>query len=95
MLAIEVEQQLDDLSAGRRVEITGRLVGQHERRPQRERAGDRHPLLLAARELAGIVVGAVDESHGVEELMGSLGSARLAGQLERHRDVVERGERRY
>ncbi len=94
MLAIEREQQLDDLGPRGRVEVAGGLVGQDELRPQRQRARDRHPLLLTARELTRIVVGTVDESHGVEKLASSLGPARLAGQLERHRDVVERGESR-
>jgi hypothetical protein len=33
------------------VEVAGRLVGKDQRRPVSERAGDGHPLLLAARQL--------------------------------------------
>ena len=43
--------QQHDLLAGLGVELAGRLVGEQEPRPVRERAGDRDALLLAAREL--------------------------------------------
>ena len=36
----------------RRVEVPGRLVGQHDVRAGRQRAGERDPLLFAARQLA-------------------------------------------
>ena len=44
-------QQLEDVAPGRRVEIAGRLVGQHDRRIVRERTRQRDPLLLAAGQL--------------------------------------------
>ena len=40
----------------RAVEVAGRLVGEHDRRPPDERARDRHALALAARQLLGAVV---------------------------------------
>ena len=43
----------ENLRAGLRVEISGRLVAEQDRRIDRERAGDRHPLPLAAGELVG------------------------------------------
>ena len=49
------EHQVDDVAAGLAVEIAGRLVGQQQPRRDDEGAGQRHPLLLAAGELAGIV----------------------------------------
>ena len=42
--------------AGARVEVAGRLVGEHDRRPADERAGDGHALALAAGQLRRAVV---------------------------------------
>ena len=50
-----------DLVGHLAVEIAGRLVGPHDRGIVHERAGDRHPLALAARQLVGFVRGAVGE----------------------------------
>ena len=60
----------------------------------RERAGQRHALLLAARELRGIVAEAVAEAHLFE--FGSRAFVRIAraGKLERRRDVFKRGHGR-
>ena len=41
-----------ELAAGRAVEVAGRLVGEDDRRPAGERAGDGDALLLTARQLA-------------------------------------------
>ena len=48
-----VAQELEDLGAGRRVEVAGGLVGEHDVRLGDERSGDRDALLLAAGELGG------------------------------------------
>ena len=53
----------------RDVQRTGRLVGDHQRRLQRERARQGDALALATRELAGQALGEVrGEEHGVEQL---------------------------
>jgi hypothetical protein len=52
------------------VEMGGGLVGEHERRIQREGAGDRDALLLSAREIAGPVTQAVAEPDAFQELGG-------------------------
>jgi hypothetical protein len=44
-------QQLDDVFAHRRVEVSGRLVSQQNARFVRECSRDRHALLLAAGQL--------------------------------------------
>ena len=49
-LRAQLLEQLEHLSPGRRVERPGRLVGQQQPRLVRERAGDRDPLALAARQ---------------------------------------------
>ena len=46
-----VAQQRQDLAAGAQVERAGRLVGEQQLGLADQRAGDRHALLLAAREL--------------------------------------------
>src|SRR5919197_1337062 len=50
-VAVQLLDQGHDLRAGRTVEVAGRLVGEHDRRRADERARDRDPLPLAAREL--------------------------------------------
>ena len=70
------------------VEVRGGLVGQHERRVVRERARDRDPLLLAARQVAGAVVHAVGEADLLEQLDGArprLAPRHLRGRAAAHR----------
>ena len=52
-----------------RIERRGRLVEQHQRRRHRERAGDRDPLLLAARKLRRMLVGVVGEADLAQQLL--------------------------
>ena len=67
----QLGQQLQDPAAGGAVEVAGGLVGEQDGRPGGEGAGQRHPLLLAARELARVVMAAVGEAHGGEQLVGA------------------------
>ena len=55
-LVLEPAEDPVDLVAGLRVELAGRLVGQDEDRVLDQGPGDRHPLLLAARQLVGPMV---------------------------------------
>ena len=50
-VGVQLAQQREDLRARLRVEVAGRLVGEDDRRPADERAGDRDALALAAGEL--------------------------------------------
>ena len=59
-----------------------------------EGARDRHPLLLAPRELGGVVVAAVAEAHPPQELVRAVAPV-LAPQLERAADVLARGQGRH
>ena len=57
---------VEDLGAGRVVEVAGRLVGEQERRSRHQRAGDGDALLLTGRQLVGLVVllaGQVDRAR--------------------------------
>jgi len=62
---VQVVEQRENLLPGARVEIARGLVGEEDRRVDREGARDRDPLPLAARELDGIacVERAVPEAH--------------------------------
>ena len=54
-LGAEAPEHVEDLRAGRVVEVAGRLVGEEEGRPVDEGPGEGHPLLLAGGELVGAV----------------------------------------
>ena len=64
--AVQVDEQGEDVGGRGRVEVAGRLVGEDQRGLGHQGAGDRDALLLAARQLAGPVVGAVGEADAVE-----------------------------
>ena len=92
-LPVQLGEQGDHVGAVRGVEVTGRLVGEQDLRPVRERARHRDTLLLAPGELGGVVVAAIREPDALEQLERP--AARLlAAQLERHLDVLPRRERR-
>ena len=84
------EQQIDDLRPGGLVEIAGRLVGDEDGWVWRERAGERHALLLAAGQLGRIVVLPLAQADGGELACGALVGIIEPGKLERHRDVLQR-----
>jgi hypothetical protein len=62
-------QQLQDVAAGGRVQVAGRLVGKQDRGIVGEGAGDGNALLLAAGQLRGIVVPAVGQADLLEQLL--------------------------
>ena len=53
-LLAQLEQQRQDLPADRGVQAGDRLVGDQQVGSQRQRAGDQHPLALAARQLVRV-----------------------------------------
>ena len=59
-----------DLRRVRRVELAGRLVGDEEPRPVRERGAERDALLLAAGELARERVAPVEQADALEQRVG-------------------------
>ena len=71
------------------VEVRQRLVEQQDLRPDHQRAGERHALLLAARELARKAAGELAEPDEVERLADALralgGSDALHLEAERRR----------
>ena len=93
---MQVADQREDLVAGARVEVAGRLVGEQDRRIDRQRARDRDALALAARQLVGQVLQAVAELDERQQLARALVdlSARPAAQVQRQADVLEARQRR-
>ena len=86
-------QQLEDLHAGAEVEVARGLVGDEQRVAGGEGPGDGHPLLLAAGQLARVVVQPLGQPHLVEHLGGPLaGLLGRAGDLGAALHVLERGE---
>ena len=65
-LPVEPLEQVEDLVGRLAVEVAGGLVGEQQRRVGDDRARDRDALLLAARELARVVVEAVAEPDDLE-----------------------------
>ena len=61
-----------------RVQRRGRFVEQHDDRVHGQGAGNRHTLLLAAGELARVLVGVCRQAHAVEQLQAFLGGLFLA-----------------
>ncbi len=91
MLAVHLLQQFVQRLGGVLVQIARRLVGQQERRPHDERAGNGDALLLAARQHPGPVLQPLGQPDTLEEAAGSL--ATLGGALprdsERHLGVLD------
>ncbi len=65
-------KDLQDLLTGARIEISRRLVGQEHDGLVYQRAGNRHALLFAARQLRGRVIRAGRQAHGRQQFLGPL-----------------------
>src|SRR3546814_3730484 len=87
--------ELEDLGAGARVEVSGRLVGEDDLRARREGAGHSDTLLLAAGELARPMGEAVSEADGADDRVEPALIGLAAGEVHGERDVlhgVQRGD---
>ena len=78
-LPVQLLQNAQHLAAGMAVQGAGGLVGQDDRRPPCQGPGNGGALLLAARELAGLVVQLVPQAHLLEGRPGA-GLLLFAGQ---------------
>ena len=67
VLDVELPEEREDLLAGLRVEVAGRLVGDQQGAAVDQRPGDRHALLLAAGELRRLVVEPVAQADALEQ----------------------------
>src|SRR6185503_12099207 len=66
MIAIESLQQVEDFVSCLAIQVARWFVAQKKSRVGDDRAGDAHALLLASRELAGIMLGAIGQSHDLQ-----------------------------
>jgi hypothetical protein len=71
---VERDEQLEDMLAILAIEVAGGFVGQQDRGPGHEGAGQSDALLLAARELDRIMIAAVGKSYGFEQVASPLGA---------------------
>ena len=87
---VDAVEELHDADRRRRVEVSGRLVGQQDRRAVHEGAGDGDALLLTTGELVrAALLLAVQADHLQDLGHGGLDDvARAADHLERERDVL-------
>ena len=93
---VEAFEDVQDLHAGGRIEVAGRLVGQQQRWSIDQGAGNGDPLLLAAGQLVGMVIFATAEPDGGQRLLGpsALLSLRQVAVDERELDVLDRARTR-
>ena len=79
------------------IEVAGGFVGQDERRPRDDGARDGHALLLAARELARVVLVAVGEADEAERVGNTLVAFRGGERVQEERQfhVLVRGQHRH
>jgi hypothetical protein len=70
--ALQLEDEIDDCVAGRIIEISGRLIRHKNCRVTGNRACERNALLLAARQLRGIMRCTIGETDGGEFLSRTL-----------------------
>src|SRR5205823_1104328 len=85
VLVAELVQSLEDARFVRLVQLGGRLVREHQRRPARRSGGDRHALLLATREDRGRACGGLRQPEASERVAYV---AVAAGELQRELDVL-------
>ena len=93
VLGIEFEQQVDDGATGLGVQVAGGLVGEQKRWPGDEGPRERDPLLLAAGQLARIVLKPLAKAHPLQDLSRACLRAAVAAKLQRQHDVFQRGQR--
>jgi hypothetical protein len=89
-LGVEVEEQFDDAMACLAIEIAGWFVREENLRTIDERACDGHALLLAARELGGIVMQSFAQSYASQQLNGFLERMVQSAEFHRHHHVFQR-----
>ena len=98
-LAIQIEEKVRDLLAGRAVEVAGRFVGEQDDGLVREGARDPDALLFAPGKLGWVVVQPRAEPDALEQSprrpfrVGCLRSPLRRQQFEGNEHVLERGQR--
>ncbi len=98
VLALQVADQIQDHRLHGHIQRRGRLVEHQEARVQHQRAGDREPLALAARELVReavvVVRGEADMLEHLHDALAALAAAQLGVDDQRlAQDVADRPAR--
>ena len=91
---VDLAEQIHDFERQIRIEVAGRLVGEHQLRVVDERASDRNPLLFAARQFLGKRVDAVLQADPFQHLkrLALLRRQRNTQDTHDERDVLEHRE---
>ena len=89
----QIAGERENVICGRLIEIAGGFVGEQKQRPDRQRAADRDPLLLAAGQLLGIAVQKAAEPQSFHQL-GMPGRIVAAGDARLERQVIPHIEAR-
>jgi hypothetical protein len=92
---LQREEKVHDLRAGSEIEIAGRLIGKDELRVRRKGARNRHPLLLAAGELAREMRLAMRQPDLTKRRARLVEGVGLVEEFEGQRHVLERGHGRH
>jgi hypothetical protein len=92
--ALQREHQIHDLGTGTTVQIARWFVGEENSRAGRNRARQRDSLLLAAGELAGIVIDAMREADRLQFFQGAVERICHHCQFKGYGNVFERRHRR-
>ena len=90
---IQFKHHLDHFRARLGIEISGWFIGKKNLGPIDEGAGERDPLLFAARKLQRIVIAPISEAHALDHFKPELARLAVSPQLERHGHIFERGQR--
>ena len=93
-LVPEVEEKLMQFRLVLSVETARRLIGKHHGRVVDKGASHSHALLLAARQLVGLMRGTFAQAHEVEQLFCALARflTSLAGYERRNHDILQSRE---
>ena len=87
-----IAEQAEHLACRRRVEVPGRLIGEHHVRPVRESARQRDTLLFAAGKLRRVMRQPLPETDLPQHGFCPLAGVYAAGQFGRQHHVLQRGE---
>jgi hypothetical protein len=82
-LIVQPGEQLEHLDRRVRVEVAGRLIADDQLRITRERACNRHPLLLTTRQLRREMVELVSQTDQLEVVRRPLNRSRLEPRCEK------------
>ena len=95
VVAYRITQEAKHFTAGARVEVAGRLVGEDHGRTCHDGAGAGHTLLLAAGQLAWTVGKTLFETDHLDHLVEPFAVDRTFRDLQRQQDVFFGGQRRH